>query len=417
MTDTSQDRIIIVGAGIVGAAIGFELASRGHNVLVLDRGQPGMGTSFGNMACIAVSGFMAVSRPSTWKKIPGWMLDPVGPVAVRPSYALKALPWFLRFMAAGRPARVDEIDRAMALLAKAVLGDLVPFLEKAGASDILTNEGCLSIYETEEEFQNDAEALRLFSQYGFDHQILSGKAIRDVEPALSGHIPKAVVLPDNRTIRDPYQLLLRLITAMVAKGGTVDKGHVLRIDKDEQGKPVVVLDDRRQLKASKVILAAGVETRTFAAQLGEPIPLETERGYHTQIMDPGLSMSWSVIWPRRAFMITPTAGGIRVGGSVEMAGLAAAPNYKRADVLVHHAQRAIPELKIREATQWMGHRPALPDTLPIISASSKMDGVYYATGHGHLGLTHAATTAKRMGDLIDGRDADPDMAALSIGRF
>ena len=417
MTDATADQTIIVGAGIIGAAIGFELAERGHSVLVIDRGEPGMGTSFGNMACIAVSGFLAVSRPSTWKKIPGWMLDPVAPVAVRPSYSLKALPWFLRFIAAGRPDRVKAIDQAMADLNRRVLGDLVPFLKAAKADDLLTEEGCLSIYETEQEFQDDAEALQLFKDYGFKHQVIEGKEIQDLEPALSTHLPKAVVLPDNLTIRNPYELVLRFISAMKVKGGRVEKGQVVRIEKEADGRKCVTLDDGRQFRAKNVVLAAGVLTREFASQLGEPIPQETERGYHTQIMDPGVTMKWSVIWPKRAFMITPTADGIRIGGSVEMAGLKAAPNYKRAEVLVGHAQRAVPALKVRETTQWMGHRPALPDTIPIVSASSKVDGVFYATGHGHLGLTHAATTAKLMGDLVEQRKPNHDMSALSIARF
>lgn len=417
MTEDHFDQTVVVGAGIIGAAIGFELTQRGHRVLVVDRADPGMGTSFGNMACIAVSGFLAVSRPSTWKKIPGWMLDPVGPVAVRPSYALRALPWFLKFIAAGRPNRVKAIDEAMANLGKRVLGDLVPFLKSANAEDLLTEEGCLSIYETDEEFRNDSEALKLFKDYGFQHTVLTGKEIQDLEPTLSKHIPKAVVLPDNLTIRDPYQLVLRFINAMKARGGMFENGNVIRIENDATGLKTVFLSDGRSLKAKNVVFAAGVLTREFAAQLGEPIPQETERGYHTQIMDPGITMKWSVIWPKRAFMITPTAGGIRVGGSVEMAGLEAAPNYKRAEVLVRHAQRAVPGLNVSKSSQWMGHRPALPDTIPIISKSSKMNGVFYATGHGHLGLTHAATTARLMGDLVDQKQGDHDMSPLSITRF
>ncbi|HLP69443.1 MAG TPA: FAD-dependent oxidoreductase, partial [Rhizobium sp.] len=154
-----------------------------------------------------------------------------------------------------------------------------------------------------------------------------------------------------------------------------------------------------------------------AAGLGEPIPLETERGYHTQIMAPGIAMRHSIIWPERAFMVTPTAGGIRVGGNVELAGLDAAPDYRRARVLVRHAQRALPGLKAEETSEWMGHRPAFPDTLPIISASSRVPGVWYATGHGHLGLTYSATTARLIADMMTGGRPPVDMAPFSITRF
>lgn len=151
--------------------------------------------------------------------------------------------------------------------------------------------------------------------------------------------------------------------------------------------------------------------------LKEPIPLETERGYHTQIMDPGVSMRHSVIWPSRAFMVTPTAGGIRVGGTVEMAGLDAPPDYRRAKVLVKRAKEALPDLQVREATEWMGHRPALPDTVPVIGPSAKRRNVWYATGHGHLGLTYAATTARLMGDIITGVTPPVDMKPYRVDRF
>ncbi len=408
---------IVVGAGIVGAAIAFELQKRGRQVTLVDRDEPGLGASFGNMASIAVSEFMAVSRPATWRKIPRWALDPEGPVWLRPSYAPKMASWFLRFLAAGRPSSVADIEVAGASLCARVHEDLRPMLEAIGARDMLTEEGCLSIYETEAEFAADRDHIALMENYGFPHKVLAGRAIRDLEPALSPRIAKAVLLPQNQSIRNPYQLVLKLVEALKQGGGTFVSGEAERVERLPEGGVEVVLSGGRRLKAANVELAAGVRTRFLARQIGEPIPLETERGYHTQIMAPGISMRHSIIWPERAFMVAPTAGGIRVGGNVELAGLDAAPDYRRARVLVRHAQRALPGLKVEEATEWMGHRPALPDTVPVISASSKMPGVWYATGHGHLGLTYSATTARLIADMMTGVKPPVDMTPFSIARF
>ena len=134
-------------------------------------------------------------------------------------------------------------------------------------------------------------------------------------------------------------------------------------------------------------------------------------------MAPGISLRHSVIWPARAFMVTPTAGGIRVGGTVEMAGLDAPPDFRRARVLVRRAKEALPDLRADETTEWMGHRPALPDTVPIIGPSAKTRGVYYATGHGHLGLTYAATTARLIADLMTGVTPPIDMTPYRVNRF
>jgi D-amino-acid dehydrogenase len=302
-------------------------------------------------------------------------------------------------------------------LSQRALGDLREMLQAIGASDLMTEEGCLAIYETEAEFAADRGHLAMMQRYGLEFEVLSNGAIQYYEPALSPVIAKAVLLPDNKSIRDPYRLVVKLAEAAKAAGAAVVSGAVRNIERKGDGAVVVLFDDDRRLEADSVVLAAGVHTRFLAEKLAEPIPLETERGYHTQIMKPGISMRYSVIWPARAFMVTPTAGGIRVGGNVELAGLDAAPDFRRPRVLVRHAQRALPGLKLGEATDWMGHRPALPDTIPIISPSSKMPGVFYATGHGHLGLTYAATTARLIGDMVTGIEPPVDLTPFRIDRY
>lgn len=416
MTKDTKKTTIVVGAGIIGAAIAFELQRRGRQVTLIDRASPGQGASFGNMASIALD-FAAGSGPSTWRKMPGWLLDPEGPVWLRPAYAPKILPWFLRFLAAGRPARLREIEDAGMALSAPALADFRAMLEAIGVPEMMTEDGCLAIYESEAEFASDRGHLAMMERYGFEHRVLDGLQIRDLEPTLSSHITKAVLLPNNKSIRNPYQLVLKLVDAAQAAGAAFVSGEVRTVEPKPGGGLALILADGRRLEADDVVVAAGVPTRFIAKVLGEPIPLETERGYHTQIMSPGISMRHSIIWPARAFMVTPTAGGIRVGGNVELAGLDAPPDYRRPRVLVRHAQRALPGLKVEDATDWMGHRPSLPDTIPIISPSSRMPGVWYATGHGHLGLTHSATTARLIADMIDGVAPSLDMAPFRINRY
>ncbi len=416
MTEDTSKTTIVIGAGIVGAAIAFELQKRGHQVTLVDKGEPGKGTSFGNMASIALD-FAAGSGPSTWRKMPGWLLDPEGPVWLRPSYAPKILPWFLRFLTAGRPSRLRQIEDAGMALSGPALADFRAMLDAIGAPELMTEDGCLAIYETEAEFAGDRGHLEMMQRYGFEHSVVSGADLRDLEPALSPHIAKAVLLPNNKSIRNPYHLVLKLVDAAKAAGTGFVSGEATMIERRAGGGVTVMLADGRRLDADDAVVAAGVPTRVIAKALGEPIPLETERGYHTQIMAPGISMRHSIIWPARAFMVTPTAGGIRVGGNVELAGLNAPPDYRRPRVLVRHAQRALPGLKIEEATDWMGHRPSLPDTIPIISASSRLPGVWYATGHGHLGLTYSATTARLMADMIGGMAPSIDMTPFRINRY
>ena len=407
---------VVVGAGIIGTAIAYDLQKRGRQVVLVDRDAPGRGASFGNMASIAVTEFMPSSRPSVWKQIPGWMLDPEGPVRVRPSYMPKLVPWFLRFIAASRPSKLRELEAQGAALCSRALEDMLDLLRETGLSDQISDEGCLSLYADEAEFKADRDHIEILQRFGMPHEVIGRQAIKALEPELSDRIGMAVLFPQNRSMKDPYKLVLALAERFVALGGRIEAGEVVGFTWSDTIREVVLKDDRK-LPAGEVVICAGAYSEKLAKDLGEPIPLETERGYHTQIMAPGITMKHSIIWPAKAFMVTPTADGIRVGGTVEMAGLDAAPDYRRSKITVKRAKEALPNLRCEEFTEWMGHRPALPDTVPILSASAKTKGLFYATGHGHLGLTYAATTARLMGELITGAKPAVDLHPYRVNRF
>ena len=407
---------VVIGAGIIGTAIAHDLQRRGQQAVLLDRDALGRGASFGNMASIAVTEFMPASRPSVWKQIPGWMLDPEGPVRIRPGYMPRLLPWFLRFIAASRPSKLRALEAQGAALCARALDDTLALLRETGLENQISDEGCLSLYTDEAEFNADRDHIEILERFGFPHEVIGRQAIKALEPELSDKIGMAVRFPQNRSMRDPYQLVVKLAERFTALGGRIDTGEVTGFTRAD-GIREVVLKDGRRIAADAVVICAGAFSARLSALLGEPIPLETERGYHTQIMAPGISMKHSIIWPARAFMVTPAAGGIRVGGTVEMAGLDAAPDYRRAKITVRRAREALPNLRCEDFTEWMGHRPALPDTVPILSASARTRGVFYATGHGHLGLTYAATTARLMGDLITGAKPQLDLHPYRVNRF
>lgn len=409
--------IAVVGAGVIGTTLAYDLQRRGNDVLLIDREAPGKGASFGNMASIAVTEFMPASGPAIWKQMPGWLMDPEGAVRIRPSYLPRLVPWFLRFLAASRPAKLRELEAAGAVLCRRVHEDLDALLKQTGLSHMMSEEGCLSLYADEAEFLSDRDHIEILERFGFRHRVLDAAAIRDLEPALTKRIAKAVLFPDNRSISDPYRLVTAIAEQFQAMGGTVVKGNVAGFEETDGAIDTVCLDGGRRIAADKTVIAAGAFSVELARLVGEPIPLETERGYHTQVMAPGIAMRHSIIWPAKAFMVTPTAGGIRIGGTVEMAGLAAPPDFRRARVLVKRAQEALPDLRVEDTTEWMGHRPAFPDTVPVMGPSAKRGGLFYATGHGHLGLTYAATCARLMGDLMSGVTPPVDLEPFRVDRF
>ncbi len=416
MCSSRHPSTLVIGAGIIGTSLAYELQKRGRRVVLVDRDEPGRGASYGPLASIAVSEFMPLARPSTWKQIPGWMLDPEGPIRVSPRYLPKLIPWFLRFLKASQPRTVRHLEMAGAALSERALSDTQALLQELDLRSHISASGCLSLYASEAEFKSDLERINMLDRFGFNYDVLDRSALRVLEPEITSEITKAVLLPNNRTVADPHAIVRRLVERFRALGGEVCQADVVGFERSDRITEVR-LGTGQNLNADEVILCAGAYTARLSRFLGEPIPLESERGYHTQIQDPGLQLSHSIIWPAKAFMVSPTGGGIRVGGTVEMAGLDAAPNYDRAKVTVRRAQRALPNLKVRDHQEWMGHRPAFPDTIPLISPSAKTPGLFYATGHGHLGLTYAATTAKLMSELITGQTPSIDLAAYHINRF
>jgi len=328
----------------------------------------------------------------------------------------KLLPWFARFVAASRPSKLRQLEAEGAALCKRIYDDLLPLLRETGLEGELTKEGCLSLYKDEAEFRADREHIEILERFDFPHQRLTGAQARELEPELSEDISVAVLFPQNRSLRDPFRLVNCLAQRFTALGGEIRRGDVVGFGRAGRITSVQ-LGGGGDISADEVVICAGAYSGLLSKMLDEPIPLETERGYHTQIMSPGIAMRHSIIWPARAFMVTPTAGGIRVGGTVEMAGLDAAPDYRRSRITVKRAQTALPNLRCENFSEWMGHRPALPDTVPVMSASAKVPGVFYATGHGHLGVTYAATTARLTADLITGAPPPIDMHPYRVDRF
>lgn len=416
MNNAAPAATVVVGAGIIGATIAYELQKRGRHVTLVDRDAPGRGASFGNMASIAVTEFMPASRPSVWRRIPSWMMDPEGPVRIRPSYMLRLAPWMLRFVLASRPSVLRQIEAQGAALCSRALDDTTRLMRELGIEDQLSETGCLSLYRDDAEMREDRDHFGILDRFGFAYEVLGGNVLRDLEPEISTDIQKAVLFPDNRTLRSPHELVVAVVARFEGLGGTVLRAEVESFDRSDRITGVR-LSSGTVLKTDELVLATGALTAGLARQLGERIPLETERGYHTQIMSPGITLKHSIIWPAKAFMVSPTAGGIRVGGTVEMAGVDAPPDYRRAKITLKCAREALPGLQTEGMSEWMGHRPALPDTVPVISASAMTPGVFYATGHGHLGMTNAATTSRLMGQLISGETPELDLRPYRIDRF
>lgn len=408
---------LVIGGGVVGLACALRLQQAGLTVTLIEREQVAAGASRGNAGALAFSDVLPLASPGILRQAPRWLLDPLGPLALKPSHAPAMLPWLWQFWRASRPARVEASTRAQAALLALSASEWPALLRKADALDQLRSGGNLHLYEDEAQWRAAQAGWALRFAHGIAYQTIDDReTLLKLQPGLAPQFRRAVYVPHWQTVRDPLQVCERLAAAFVARGGRIAKAEARAVLPGPQGL-ILQLADGRPLLAQRVLLCAGAWSHRLAATLGERFPLETERGYNTTLPVGAFPLKRQLSFPAHGFVVTPINGGVRVGGAVEFAGLEAPPNYARADALLAKAKRFLPDLKTEGGTQWMGCRPSLPDSLPIIGASPSDARLFYAFGHGHLGLTQAAATAKLATDWALERRSAMDLQAFAPQRF
>jgi len=409
-------RVAVIGAGVVGLACAANLQMRGHAVTLIDPLPPGEGCSFGNAGCLSRASFVPLGLPGAWKKVPGWLLDPDGPLVIPPRYALKIAPWLWGLHRATSHERVTRIADALFPLLDRTIAKWRPLAAWAGVPELIRQDGYGFAYESEAGFRGDALGRKLRQDRGVRIEVLTGPQVRELEPALSSAITHLVLMPDQGHVPSPIRLSRALAERLRAGGAT----FVARSARDfafRDGRVAEVLTDGASVPVDAVVIAAGAHSKPLAARLGSVVPLETERGYHVMLKAPTVLPRIPVCSGEGKYFATPMEGGLRVAGTVELAALDAPPNYRRADALLPGAKRLLPGLEHGEVERWMGHRPSLPDSMPVIGRSPRFPNACFAFGHGHVGLTTSAPTGEIVAALVSGEEPEIDIRPFAATRF
>jgi D-amino-acid dehydrogenase len=409
--------VIVLGAGIVGLCCAHYLLRAGASVTLIDREPTGDKASIGNAGGIAVTEIIPASVPGLIWRIPGWLFDPLGPLSIRPQHVVRLTPWLVRFLRAGRAGRIDAIATAIAALNERAHDDWGDVLGEIGLSDDLHRVGALAVYETSAGFGRDRAEWDARRRMGIICTSISGDEARRMEPALGPLVTHAVWTPQWSHVSDPKRVALRLLTWVSRNSARVVQGVATRIEVADGSRCVVLMADGSSVCGDALVVATGAWSAQFCSQLDDLVSLESERGYNTTIAEPGIALGREIIFAERKFVATPLSCGLRIGGAAEFGGLTAPPNYERSKALVTSAKRYLPGLETTGGVEWMGHRPATPDSLPVISQSARSPNVYYAFGHGHLGLTQAATTGRLIAELISGLTPVIELDPYRIQRF
>lgn len=407
-----MSHVVIVGTGIVGLSTARALLSEGHAVTLVDRDPSGDKASFGNAGGLGVTEIVPASVPGLIWKVPGWLIDPLGPLSLRPRHLPQLMPWLLRFVKSGSRQEALRLTSALAALTATVYDDYLPMLKELGLSHELHRVGALWVYETEAGFAADAADRARRRSHGLIFEEMDGDEARRLEPALGKIVVGAALTPQWSHFSDPKRVVDRLREHVASRGATIVQGEAVAISGT-----ALELSDGKSLSFDRLVIAAGAWSARLAATIGDRVLLESERGYNITIPNPGVSLTREVIFAERKFVATPMEMGLRIGGAAEFAGLEAPANYARSDALAALAGPYLPDLKTEGGTRWMGHRPTTPDSLPVIGASLHRPDVIHAYGHSHIGLTLGPTTGRLVADLIAGRTTPIDLAPFSASRF
>jgi len=407
---------VVIGAGIIGASCAWHLQRRGLQVTLIDPVAPGQSCSYGNASCIATSGVIPASYPGLLKKVPGWLLDPLGPVTIRLRDFPSLLPWFWKFWRACNMQKVEQLAGAQALLMHRALGDYDEILSTIGSSHLKQSPGAIHVYDTEKEYRAAQWQFDLISRLGFEHHRLGASELKSMVPELMLENGVALLVPGWHHLVNPAG-----VTAGIAEHCTQNGGRWIqdRVTGVSAGTQVINLQTEtgRRIKADQLVVAAGAWSNTLAAQLDHKVPLIAERGYHSQLRNPGVELTHPVMSLSRHFVMTPLDEGLRLAGTAEFAAVDAKPDFRRARILLNQAAHYLDGIQTNDVTEWMGQRPATPDSLPIISASPGHPNVFYAFGHGHYGITQGPTTGRIIAELAAGEQPELDISAFRFDRF
>jgi D-amino-acid dehydrogenase len=400
MPDGEDRDVTVIGAGIVGICTALGLLEKGFTVRVIDPDPPAEGASSGNAGVISPWSCVPQSLPGLWKKVPRWLFDPDGPLALRWSYVPRLTPWLLKFLRSGALDRLPAIADAMIAVNRPSVDMYHRLLAGTGAEDLVKDCLYLHVYRDVDGADPDDLPWRLRRERGVSLQVLRNGEVREVEPELSPEIKSAMVVKQQGRTVNPGRLGKVLAAKAEAQGARFLRARVARIALETDG-GYRIDTDQGSHATKTVVLAAGAWSARLLAALGVRLPLEAERGYHLVFKDPGLSLTHSILDAETA----------------EFAGLDAAPNYRRACVFKRHSKELLPNLNTESPEAWMGVRPATPDSVPFIGPVPGHHNIYAAFGHGHLGLTGAPMTGRMVAAMAANEPLDVNMEPFRLNRF
>jgi len=404
-----KKNIVIVGAGIIGTCCAYFLQKEGHKVTVIDRNEPGTGASYGNAGSFSDYSVLSLNTPDIFLNIPYYLLSSNSPLSIKLNYIFKLMPWMMKFLSNCTNDKMLHTAKNMKIILEQSISSYEEIFSDIDVSNLYEKKGVLYLWG-KNNLKSYEQGVTIRNQLGVKQKILSKDEIKALEPNINPIYEKGVLYESAMCAKNPKKILQKIFDKFLELGGTFVDDEISEI-KDQS-----ILGKKDHYEYDKLIISAGAFSKKMTDQLGENIPLETERGYHVHFKNCEHLVSRGVCFADSGLYLTPMEQGLRAAGTVELGGLDNPPSKKRIDYVINQAKLLINNLP-EPYDSWMGFRPTLPDFLPVIGKSKFKDNIFYAFGHNHLGWTLGAITGKVIRDSVIERKSNFNLSSFLSSRF
>lgn len=407
----------VVGAGVVGLCTALELQREGFQVTLIDKNEPGLGASFGNAGYLATELIDPLSTTKTLRSALSMWLNPHGPLSLPLGYFHRILPWLVKFITAAHPSTSAKGRLALSALNQASIPAWKKCLLDIGASGQLVKSGYLLVWESQNKLEQAKQHALYLKAWGIQTELVQGERLKKLEPALSSTINHALYFPNAYRVQDPHLLCEVLFSAFLSRQGSFIKEAVKDIQPGDKSNKLITQD--ASYSFDKLVICTGAWSKSLLQKVGLNIPLEAERGYHLTFKNNPFKLNHPIGSAERRFVMSPLHSGLRAVGMTELGGLKLKPFKRRFLSLRYHSQKLIPRLKSTKikTSDWMGFRPTMPDSLPVIDKHPEYESIFFAFGNQHLGLTQAATSAELLTAIVTQKTPKINCDAFKVTRF
>ena len=406
--------IAVVGAGIVGLCTAFFLQKSGYRITLIDHNQPGSETSYGHACTFADYACVPINSPNIYKSLPLMLLKQDGPLAIDIKYLIKNMSWAINFLRNCKKNKVEYIASSLKNFLDYARFSYDQIFEEVDVSQYLKNTEALYLYNSEKDFNLDKNSFDLRKKNGVKFKELSINEIKEIEPNIAQIYYKGILFEGSRHTTNPLKISQKIFETFIKKGGTFLNKKVTNIIENKD--KIILSCENNFYKHDQIIICAGAWSKKLAIMVGDDFPLDTERGYHVLFENTQKLINRPIGCSQSGFYIVQMQEGVRAAGTVEIAGLNKKPNQKRLNMIERETRKLLPSLGAMKST-WIGFRPTLPDSMPVIGSSIRNKKVFYAFGHQHIGWTLAAVTGKSIQHLVDDSKPNFDLSAFNPSRF